>query len=60
MNLPQQNFDAAQRSAHQLIKELQGPVTLRRKSNRELEEMLHDLEALSAALRLELMKRPVV
>lgn len=60
MNLAQQNFDAAQRSAGRMLRELQGPVTLRRKSNRELQEMLHDLEQLGAALRLELDKRPVV
>lgn len=60
MNLAQQNFDAAQRSAHILIRDLQAPITLRRKSNRELQEMLHDLESMGAAIRLELMGRPIV
>lgn len=57
MNLPQENFDAAQTSARGTIRELQTPVTLRRKTNRELSSMLWDLEAMGAALRLELMNR---
>lgn len=62
MNLPQENFERACESADQTLDALKGtgrrqyPV-LERESKQRLQGWLWDLDAIGAAIRLELMNR---
>ncbi len=58
MGLAQGNFERATASADHTLRRLQGDrVELSRLPNREILSMLHDLEQIGAALRIELMNR---
>lgn len=64
MGLAQGNFDRAARSGLETLNDLTmhatlsaGKIDLSKASRRQLLTMLHDLEAISAAIRLELMNR---
>ncbi len=58
MGLAQGNFDRARISAiHTLTKLKNSSPELGRTHSRELRAMLHDLDQIAAAIRLELMNR---
>ena len=58
MDIAQGNFDRAVTSAQDSLNMLQGGgVELARQSTRRLQSLVWDLEAIGAAVRLELMNR---
>jgi hypothetical protein len=58
MNLPQENFDRAVRSGEDTLRTLIGQrIVLEQESTQSLRTLMWDLEAIGAAVRLELMNR---
>jgi hypothetical protein len=59
MSLAQENFERARESGRETLRGLLDPTQkpLRARSRRELLNILHDLEQIGAAVRLDLMNR---
>lgn len=59
MSLAQENFDRARNSGQASIEKLatRGPIDIRRMDTRSLRTLAWDLEAIEAALRIELNNR---
>ena len=57
MNLPQENFERAIENGRTTLADLPTMPTLERENTQRLQGWMWDLEAITAALRLELMNR---